>query len=416
MVNPEETGEPPMEIPNNKVEKEEMVGFLSSAGKMRTSLAEAMYNGGLDNWAALVNGDEPYFRSFKGVGVKTAGTLLEAAKQKKEDLRETLNVPTLKEILSSIPRVSDGVIDTLMENGYNTFEKFKDLEAETLQELKGIGPKLSIAIIEKVNEAREKYGIREQDIEEATGLPVEEDKDSGEGTAPGDKEKGFFEKLIEGIKALFVGKKNENLAEDGSEETKIPPPTEPKTDEKMVTPEDLAVAPAEIGIVETPVEEVSTDKETITEEPVDGSEEPAPAPEDEINASETEEVAQDTTPPQEKKGFFQTWKEKIFGTKKEEEPSPDEPKVIEEGVKEDLEATPEPSPGVPVQEEPLKEDDAGMDGPFKLRNISLEIQEKLSSSGYLTIEELREAVIDDLTMIDGIDMETAERICNAVKK
>ncbi len=212
MVNPEETGEPPMEVPKDRIEKEEMVGFLSSAGSLRASLAEAMYEGGLDNWAALVNGDETYFRSFKGVGVKTAGTLLEAAKQKKEHLRNSLHLPTLKEVLSSIPRVSDGVIDTLMENGFNTFEKFKDLEAEKLQELKGIGPKLSIAIIEKVNEAREKYGIREDDIEEATGLPVEEDKESGEGTASADKEKGFFEKLIEGIKALFVGKKNENLA------------------------------------------------------------------------------------------------------------------------------------------------------------------------------------------------------------
>jgi len=34
----------------------------------------------------------------------------------------------------------------------------------------------------------------------------------------------------------------------------------------------------------------------------------------------------------------------------------------------------------------------------------------------LTIDELKEAEPEDLTMIDGIDMKTAKRICNAAKK
>ena len=69
-----------------------------------------------------------------------------------------------------------------------------------------------------------------------------------------------------------------------------------------------------------------------------------------------------------------------------------------------------------IPEEKAGGGEIGLDGPFKLGGISVDVQEKLRSSGYLSVVELREAVPDDLMMIDGIDKDTAERICDAVRK
>ncbi len=413
MVSPDDTND--SQVPDEKVEKEEMLDFLTSTGKVRASLAERLYDEGMDNWAALVNGDDEYFTGFKGVGVKTSEALKELGEKKKEELAESAQAPDLNEVLSSIPRVSEKVIEELKSSGFDTFESFRELEAEKLQELKGIGPKLSVTIIEKVNEVREKFGIQDG-IEEATAM--EEEK--AEEEAP--EEKGFFEKLIEGIKAIFVGKKEEpeekpeEEKEESPDEEKEPSeekPEEEKEEEAEEKPPEEEKEPSEEKSAEEKEESPEEEKEPSEEKPEEEKEEEA---EEKPPEEEKEEPSEEEVP---KKGFLQALKEIIFGKKSEEKPEEEKEgsprEEAGEETKEDESAEEEKE--VPKEEEPADEkDEIGAEGPFKLKGVEVEVQEKLKSSGYLSLKELREAVPEDLTMIEGIDEETAERICDAVKE
>jgi hypothetical protein len=438
MVSPDDSND--SQVPEDRVEKEEMVDFLTSTGKVRASLAERIYDEGMDNWAALVNGDDEYFTGFRGVGVKTSEALKELGEKKKEELAESTTSPDLNEVLSSIPRVTEKVIENLKKNGFDTFESFRELEAEKLQELKGIGPKLSVTIIEKVNEVREKYGIQDE-IEEATAM--EEEK--AEEEAP--KEKGFFEKLIDGIKAIFVGKKEEPEEKPEEEKEKSPDeekepseekPEEEKEEEAEEKPPEEEKEPSEEKSAEEKEESPDEEKEPSEEKPEEEKEEEVEEkppeeekeePSEEKPEEEKEEEAEEKPPEEEKeepseeeapkKSFLQALKEIIFGKKTEEEKSPEpaeEETKEEEPAEEEKEEPPEEN-SEDREEEPADEkDEIGMEGPLKIKGIEVEVQEKLKSSGYLSVEELREAVPEDLTMIEGIDKETAERICNAVKE
>ena len=136
---------------------------------------------------------------------------------------------------------------------------------------------------------------------------------------------------------------------------------------------------------------------------------------------EEEKAEEEPVEEKEEVGFFQKIKN-LFGGKKEEEPVEEK----EEEVVEEEKAEEEP---VEVkEEEPVKEKEpesepeekkekkAPGNGPLGLKGIAKKTQQKLLDSGYLTVDELKEAEPEDLTMIDGIDMKTAKRICNAAKK
>jgi Holliday junction resolvasome RuvABC DNA-binding subunit len=229
-----------LNIPAEKVDKETMVEFLVSTGRIRKTLAEQLYDEGLDNWASLVNGDEAYFTGFKGVGKKTSEAFIELGQLKKEELMKIEEKPALADVLSGIPRVSFGVIDALSEKGYNSFSSFKDLEPEKLQELKGIGPKLSITIIEEVNNAMEKYQISDDEdvvIEDATGI-MEEDTEE-ETSGDGSTEPGIFDKVVGWFKNIFSGSKDDEGSKEEETAQESPAPVQEKEaePEKEDTPE-----------------------------------------------------------------------------------------------------------------------------------------------------------------------------------
>ena len=400
MSSSDEVQEEALVVPEDKIDKDEMIGFLTSGGKIRNATAGKLYDKGLDNWASLVNGDEKFFTSFKGVGKKTAESLVELAKMKMEEIEQRGTIPTLREILATIPRVSSNTIDTLIENGYDSYNSFKDLEAEKLQELKRIGPKLSITIIDKVNSAREKFGIEEEPtpIEDATGVEGEEEEK--------EEEKGLIQRILDWIRSLFSGKKDKEPSE---EEEEVPVDEEPPEEEKE--------------------EEVPVD-----EEPPEEGKEEDPSVEDEVPVEEKEEepaVEEEETDEEEKEGsegFFHKITNMFSGGKKvqepsedekEEEPSEEEPSV-EEGPSDEGDATGEeeqPAEEDDVPEEPVKEEkeEAGI-GPLGIAGISVNIQEKLVSAGYHNVDEIKEAVPSDLMMIEGVGKKTAERICDAVKE
>ncbi len=393
MSSPEEVQEEAQVVPGDKIEKDEMVGFLTSDGKIRNATAEKLYDEGMDNWASLVNGDEKFFTSFKGVGKKTAGSLVELAKMKLEEIEQMGSIPTLRDTLAAIPRVSSNTIDTLIDSGYDSYDSFRDLEAEKLQELKRIGPKLSMTIIEKVNSVREKFGIEEEPtpIEDATGVEGEEEEK--------EDKKGFIQKIIDWIRSLFSGKKKEESPEEDKEE-------EVPAEEESPEGDKEEEAPAE---EEPPKEEKEEEAPVEDEVPVEEKEEEPAVEEEEKEVSE---------------GFLHKIKNMFSGGKKDEEP-PKEEKEEEPSEEEPSgEEGPSDEDETPVDEEPLAEDEvppvkegkeAGK-GPLGLAGISVKSQEKLVSAGYHNIEEIKEAVPSDLMMIEGIGKKTAERICDAVKE
>ena len=162
----------PVETPE-QVEKEGMVEYLTSTGRIRRALAGSVSDQGLDNWTSLIEGDEDYFMSFKGVGKKTAEAFMELCSMRKEMMKKSENAPGIVEILGSVPRITQPVIDTFLEGGFADLSKFKGVTKEELMVFKGVGPKLSESILEVTSEAIEKYGLPEV-IEDATAeIPTE---------------------------------------------------------------------------------------------------------------------------------------------------------------------------------------------------------------------------------------------------
>ena len=87
----------------------------------------------------------------------------------------------------------------------NSFESFNEKTDEDLVPIKGIGPKMSVAIINAVKDHVEKYGLEEP--EEATAEVVDEVEDG-----PKD-ERSFIQRMIDAISGFFGGKKEEKPEE-----------------------------------------------------------------------------------------------------------------------------------------------------------------------------------------------------------
>ncbi|MGA1849041.1 MAG: helix-hairpin-helix domain-containing protein [Thermoplasmatota archaeon] len=435
---------------SKSIERNEMVSFLTSTGKIKEGLAGSLYDSGLDDWNKLVEGDEKYFTSFKGVGKKTAEYLVALAEIKGKELESASGVPDLKEVLASVPRISTKIIDSLYDSGYDAYSKFADIEAKDLQKLKGIGPKLSESIMEAVRSALEKYDIPFESIEEATAEMMKEEAAAEQEEETTERSGSLMDRIVNAIKGFFSGKKDQ-----APEEKEPEPPSEKEEKEPADTdaePEETEEeAPPEAD--ETPEEPLEEQKgeglaeepdETLEEEPEAPDETPEEIPDEE---SKPEEVKAEEEPVTEEKvtgepeeavkeevGFFQRIKEMFFGKKvepaAEEQPSlEEEPEGLKEGPEEEMvldedeadeEASKEPEEHI-EETEPASGDEAPeMKGEIKefedIPGVSKKTAELLRNSGYLSLEELREAVPEDLVMIDGIGLKTAKKICDALKE
>ncbi|MCK5774289.1 MAG: hypothetical protein KAH57_10920, partial [Thermoplasmata archaeon] len=219
------------------VEKEELVEFLTSSSKVRRGLAESIYDQGLNTWELLVDGDEEYFTSFKGVGKKTAQELIIIGGQKKEDISKPPEpARDIREVLSEVPRVYQNVIDSLIDAGFDDVYKVSAVDPSELREVQGVGPKLSEKIVEVCREEAEEHPQSVAGVEEAMSLPADED-------APAEKGEGFLSKLIGKIKGFFSTEKDtpstpeatveETTEEEGDKEPEeVPSEEEPSEGEK----------------------------------------------------------------------------------------------------------------------------------------------------------------------------------------
>ncbi|MEA3559416.1 MAG: helix-hairpin-helix domain-containing protein [Candidatus Thermoplasmatota archaeon] len=445
---------------SGQVKKEEMVEYLMSTGRIRKALAGSVYDQGLDNWTSLIEGDEDHFMGFKGVGKKTTEAFLELASVKKEMMEQGKDAPDIRDILGSVPRMTQPVIDNILESGYADLSKFKDIAKEELMECKGVGPKLSESILVATSEAIEKFGLPEV-IEDATAeihAEGEEQEESGEEKAP---TPGIFDKIISGIRSFFGGKKEEKKEEtsekeepkdetteekpaekeEPAEDTEKEEPKDETTDEEP--PEDIEKEgpEEEEAPEEEPAEEESSGEEEKAEEETsgkEGSEDGTPEEEDEDKEPEEEPAEKKEKKPS--PGIFDRILGFFKGSKKEEnteeEPAEKEEKepAEEEGSEED--GTPEDMEGDEVEEtseegkedEPSEEKESEKEDEtpevIEAKPVITEIEDvpgiskgnasKLRDAGYMNVDELKEAVPEDLLMIEGFGEKTAGKICDAV--
>jgi DNA repair protein RadC len=416
-----------------KLRKAEVVAFLTSSGAIREGLAKSLYEQGLDRWNKLVDGDENYFLSFRGVGLKTAAVLIDLAREKRREFEteeeRSQRLSAVKALLEDVPRLRGSATKDMIKKGFDSVEKISKAEPDELINVKGVGPKLALVIIEHAKETLTAKPMEEVTviiepppttpiIEEATGLSAEESPKEEAKIEGSLEQKGFFSKFLEGLKRFFSPAKDEVVKESPKD---APVPTE-------------APAPAEVKENETPpvvgsnvtaeVPPGNVTVEAVPEEaPKEGETPPAPEPSIEPPAAGAIEESKDKplepvgTPLENKPSFFDKLKGMIFGGPKEETSAAPkvEPKVetlpepVEDGPKEGT--TQQPVVGETVAA-------GGVTGPERFEDIpgvDAGMAQKLRDSGYMNVAELREAIPEDLMMIDGITKEMAESICSAVK-
>ncbi|MGA1872982.1 MAG: helix-hairpin-helix domain-containing protein [Thermoplasmatota archaeon] len=412
----------------DKIDKEEMVSFLSSVSRISEDLARSLYDQGLDNWSSLIEGTEASFRKFKGIGPAKAMALVELGKSKMTELEESR--PGLKEVLESIPRMNQRIISSLLDSGYDSVESFKETTEEDLQKINGIGPKMSSAIMEAVSAHLEKYGpdaSPSRPVEEATAEVLAEEEQPSAGD-----ERSLIQRIIDAIGGFFGGKKEENEEEsapgEAEGEKEGPQETSPEEEE---TPE--TVPPAEKESEDEPEEETPGEEKEPETQPVEASaeddtpsetEEPETAPKEAVEEPPGEE-------PTGKMSFMERIKQMLFGSssekddKPEETPTEEESSAAEEGQGKSAETSSkeehldesEPEASGEVVKEKVEPKEKKEYTEFEaIPGVSGKIAEALTKAGYLSIDELKEAVPEDLEMIEGIGPKTAEKIYKALKE
>lgn len=419
-----------------KVSKDEMVSYLTSTGKIRANVARSLYDNGLDRYELLIEGDVALFLGFKGVGPKTAEVLIELGKAKKADLDAARPVLTCEELLNRVPRMTKKAKGSLASAGLDTIQKLASSSTEDLQKLDGIGPKLSVSILEAAKAAPPEPPAQTgapAPIEEATGLPMDEVPKPAEGEVSGDK-KGFFDRFLDGFKKFFSTKKV-----DEGVKTETPAPTPQEGGQQADAAANATPEPASAGTSAPPTPEDAKGAEgpegpAAQEQPQPavtveaGPEEPpkagpvTPSPEQPVTTAGAEAAPAPAPQP----SFFQKLKGFFSGKKEEAKPeaslavTPTE--VPKEGAGTAPEAAPvalegqtaEAAPAGPGSEVTAPADNA-LINIHDIPGIEPVIADKLIDAGYLNVQELKEAVPEDLVMIDGIDMETAKKVCGSLK-
>ena len=463
------------------VEKEELVEFLTSSSKVRRGLAESIYDQGLNTWELLVDGDEEYFTSFKGVGKKTAQELIIIGGRKKEELSKPPEpARDIRDVLSEVPRVNQGVIDNLIDAGFNDVYRVSAVDPSELREVQGVGPKLSEKIVEACREEAEAHPQSVAGVEEAMPMPVDEE-------APAEKGEGFLSKLIGKVKAFFSTEKEtpsesapevEETPEESEKEPEEAPPEEessekeaeeekpseekPSEGEKEPEPEETVEEKTEEEPEPAEQEEASSDEEQAAEDETPTDDKEAESGEQEESSEEGE--TPDEEPPKEEprsiwskiKGIFSKKEEEAPSEEKdegsgekpsketekegdsaegepdedretseekgsEEEPSEEKGSSDEEPPKDEEPAEEKPSKDKeePSEEKPAEEDEEPkleIEDIHHIPGVDKKTADLLLSSGYVNLDELREAVPEDLRMIEGIDEDTAKFIYEVLRK
>ncbi|MBN1538764.1 MAG: hypothetical protein JW939_01360, partial [Candidatus Thermoplasmatota archaeon] len=361
------------------------------------------------------------------IGPAKEKALLELGKRKSMEL-EAMR-PGLKEVLEAIPRMSQRTISSLLGSGYDSFESFSDKTEDDLRQVRGVGPKMAGEIMKAVRAYFETYHPAEEAatplVEEATAEVEPEETE-----AVDKDERSLVQRVIDAISGFFGGRKDSSSeeAEKGPSEEKeepqeVPGQEGPEPDQVRDDEHEDGEAQKEVSDTEpSHKEEMMAES---SEDKIDGEKEDG----EQVKGSEEEQV-----PPQ-KKGFMERIKEMIFGKGREGEAEKSETSIEEASAVPVEVATAEETPVEGTVEEEEIEKPAGEEQTDEtpsveemkevekkeytafeeVPGISKKTAEALRNAGYLSIEELMEAVPEDLMMVEGIGRITAEKICRSLK-
>ncbi|MBN1389604.1 MAG: helix-hairpin-helix domain-containing protein [Candidatus Thermoplasmatota archaeon] len=406
-----------------QVKKVEMVDFLTSTGVISQQLATSLYDQGLNRWAHLIEGTEGTFTRFKGIGPAKEKALIELGKHKKMELEDS--IPGLKEVLRSIPRITQHTISSLLESGYDSFQSFRDRTEDDLKQVKGVGPKMAEAILKAVRPYVESGEAEIEDIPTVEEATAEVEPEVTEEATP--DERSLFQRIMDAISGFFGGKKTEG---SGETEEQAPKEIEEIGEQSPEKPQGtVAVEDEEIPLLtptEEPLNEILPEAASEEEPPVVEEVSQEAIEHEKIGESEVgQETKQNEDIPPQQKGFIDRIREMIFGrgvkdeprkivTIEKEEITP--PKDNEEGTLTETPADIEQS-----SDEPLINPEADIESQEyidfeNIPGVNSKTAEALRKAGYLNIEELREAVPEDLIMIEGIGQKTAEKIYNSLRE
>jgi DNA uptake protein ComE-like DNA-binding protein len=258
-------------------------------------------------------------------------------------------------ILKTFPGVGQVMAQRIFKAGFDTREKLLAITIEDLKKIRGIGALLAGTIADGMEKAVKDFDEPEKTEKETTK----------EGPGITDKAVGFIKGTFSKITGFFKGKTPKGKAEDSKPGDKVGDTGDIDKD-KELKPE-TASGDSNYPEVGAPDESKEPEKEPepVTIEPSESE------PEDKILAPEPE---------------------------KEHEPKPKHEEIKEE-------------PKISLY------DASGLFTWFeKTPNLSVETGKLVFKAGYNNLEELKEAVIDDLVLINGIDKKEAELICDEIRK
>ncbi len=302
-----------------------------------------------------------------------------STEQETKEEPEILTKDDLINILKSIPGVGQVMAEHIYDAGYDTQDKFRSLTMDDLKKVKGIGQAMAEKIVAGMENA-----IKQSKV------VTEEEKEGAKGPGIAAKTMGLITETVSKIRGFFKGKspnakpksKDNSTDETGSVSVKTGEPEDEGEGAKKDVDNKDTYFP-EVG-KDTEIVEDPPKHEPVTVEPSDT--EPGYSP---LHAQDLpEETSPEIIP--------------------ESEP---EPKYEQE---------PEQKASAP---EPVLEPEINLIDPSGLlkwfeisQNLNSHTGKLIFKAGYNNLEELQEAVVEDLILVQDITRQEAEKICEELKK
>ena len=293
-------------------------------------------------------------------------------KEVKDDKKKELTKDDIISILKTFPGIGQVIAERIYNAGFDSRENLEKITVDDLKKIRGIGLSMAQNIESGLKQAIKKFDEPDKAGESASK------KDE-----PGitDKAMGFIKGTISKITGFIKGKMPKG-----------------KTEEQKPTPEEKSIKPADES-------KPKEDREITTEGSGDndlypevGAPESGTEPEKPVEPVTVESSDNDSEPSL--KILDQSDKHE---GQEPESPEKSETKII---------TKPEPEP-----EKINLKDPSGLFKWFEsMQNLHPDAGKLIFKAGYNNLEELKDAVVDDLVLIKGIDRNEAQIICDELKK
>lgn len=305
--------------------------------------------------------------------------------EEEEEKPSELSKEDVIKILKTFSGVGQVMAERIFDAGFDSREKIQAISIEDLKKISGIGQALAESIANGMENA----------IKEHDKPPKEEIKKTGPGIT--DKAVGFIKGTFSKITGFFKGKSPKPKAKDGEEGANKLESTESESKDKL---DDIKTEEALKEKFYPEVEAPETGSELeVKHDPVT------------VESSDAEPTIETTTVTM-TEPELKAEAEPELETESEPEPEPTP----------ELEVTPAPDMSSVITE-PLKEpevnlkDSSGLFMWFEsMPNLRTETGKLLFKAGYNNLLELKEAVVEDLILVKGIEQYEAKIIFEELRK